>query len=264
LYRCPERQIGTQLPIPLSARLDALARIGADAWAPTTRKEVLSAVMLALAPSARASRKALNAYRSATVADAVIEGWIANWRFFYPPGSSGPRTQYTLFEEVPEAPDPPPYCQPGELLATAAAYRIGMTVPRPLAARIDLIVKLANAAGQRTTRHELVVAAILAATTDPPRLARQLHTYSHATAAAIAGQPTERIFRWPEIRTHPARRGRVILLPTHAESNDLPTARACRGRRVPSPNAPTDRPSRTAVEGESLTERDEKLIDEGT
>jgi hypothetical protein len=232
LYRCPELQIGTQLPIPLSARLDALAKIGTDAWAPTTRKEVLGAVMLAFPPTIRALRKALNAYRTARVADAIVEGWLEEWRYFYPPGSAGPRTQYSLFEEVPQEPEPPPQCDPSELLSTAAAYRIGMVIPSPLAARIDLLVKLANTAGLRTTRQELVAAAILAATTDQSRLARQLHAYWHGTAgdAAIAGQPAEAIFKWPEGR--PPRFRRAAR--TNRENRSEPPARAP-GRRVSAP-----------------------------
>ena len=208
LYRCPERQIGTQLPIPLSARLDALAGVGTDAWAPTTRKEVLCAVMLAFPPTPRALRKTLNAYRSAKVADAVVERWVQEWRFFYPPGSPGPRTQYTLFEKVPPKPDPPPHCYPSEPLSTAATYRIGMIIPSPLAGRIDLLVELANAAGLRSTRQELVAAAILAAPTDGTRLARQLHAYWHATAAdaVIAGQPDKSIFE-PPVASTAGRRG---------------------------------------------------------
>ncbi len=203
LYRCPERQVGTQLPIPLSARLDALSGVGTDAWAPTTRKEVLCAVMLAFPPTTRALRKTLKGYRSAKVADAVVERWVQEWRFFYPPGSPGPRTQYSLFEEVPEKPDPPPHCYPSEPLSTAATYRIGMIIPSPLAGRIDLLVELANAAGLRTTRQELVAAAILAAPTDGTRLARQLHAYWHGTAAdaVIAEQPTAPIFKRPAAST---------------------------------------------------------------
>jgi hypothetical protein len=166
--------------------------------------------MLAVRPTTRSLRETLNRYRSATVADAVVKRWVPTWRFFYPPGAPGPRTQYTLFEKVPEKPEPPPHCHPSELLSTAAAYRIGMIVPSPLAGRIDLIVELANAAGLRTTRLELVAAAILAAPTDRTRLARQLHAYWHGTAAdaVIAKQPTAPIFKRPAVR-RPARARRA-------------------------------------------------------
>jgi hypothetical protein len=240
LYRCPERQIGTQLPIPLSTRLDALAGIGNKAWAPTTRKEVLCAVMLALPPTTRALRKTLNGYQSATVADAFVEGW-EDWRFLYPPTSPGPRVQLNLFQEVPV---PEPHCDPGELLSTAAAYRIGMIIASPLAGRIDLLVELVNSAGQRTTRKELIAAAILAAPLDETRLARQLHTYWHATAAdtAIAGQPTESIFEWPSPHTHAKQRRPRSKPRTPSLDSPIPSApsnaRRTRKRVVPPPDPP--------------------------
>ena len=193
---------------------------------------MLCAVILAFPPTIGALRNALNAYRTA---GSRTPSSRAGWRSgdTYQPGSAGPRTQYSLFEEVPQQPEPPRQCDPSELLSTAAAYRIGMVIPSPLAARIDLLVKLANTAGLRTTRQELVAAAILAATTDRSRLARQLHAYWHGTAAdaAIAGQPAEAIFKWPEGRPPRFRRTARI---NRGNRSEPPPDRPL-GRRVPAP-----------------------------
>ena len=199
LWRCPERQIGTRLPIPLSARLDVLAEIGKDAWAPISRKEVLCAVILDLPPTSRALGRAVMGYRSATVSDACVPGWPLE-RFLRQPNSPGRRAEPRLFREiavatphgrefrdVPDASDPGSLpCHPDERLYSAAAYRIGMIIPSPLADRADLLVVHANAAGLMTTRQELVAAVILAAPSDPKWLARHLRQYWHATVADAA------------------------------------------------------------------------------
>jgi hypothetical protein len=193
LIDCPEREIGVWLPMPLSARLDGLARIGRYAWAPTSRKEVVSALLLAGSPNEKKLKLSLERYHGARVADAVVAG-IEEWRFLFAPNARGPRVQLSLLE----AGMPPveePVANPAEQLAAARAYRTGMLVDSPLAGRLELLVQIADEAGMKTTRKDLVAALILDAPTDGAKLAKQLARYWHATVAdaVIPGLPADAI-----------------------------------------------------------------------
>jgi hypothetical protein len=209
LIDCPEREIGVWLPMPLSARLDGLARIGHYAWAPTTRKEIISALLLAGSANGKKLKLLFKQYDAARVLDVFVEG-IEQWRFLYAPNARGPRVQLSLFEES-MPPDEEPVADPTERLATARAYRTGMLIDSPLAGRLDLLVQVAAEAGMKATRKDLLAALILDANTDGAKLAKQLARYWHGTVgdAVIPGLPTDPIVSWPERRTARDRRERA-------------------------------------------------------
>jgi hypothetical protein len=225
LCRESERRIGARLPVPVSARLDVLVAIGNDAWAPTSRKEALSAVLLALKPGRL--RAILESFRNARVADAYVSPW-PDWRFLYPPGSPGPHKQLSLLKEF-EQPDELPACTPDELLAEAADYRIGLEIAWPLVTRTDLLVTVANEAQLETSRQEVIAAAVLAAPADSKWLARRLHSYWHApvAAAAVPGFPVELVLDPPTSHGRASRtHRRISRSPRTGPPPDVPRRRA--------------------------------------
>jgi hypothetical protein len=181
LIDCPERQVGVWLPVPISARLDALARIGYRAWAPTTRKEVVSALLLDARADSKWLRAVLERFSRALVADALVPG-EQEWRFLYPPGSPGPRRQLALDEAL-EQPSEAPFAEPGEPLPLARAYRIGMLVASPLSGRLSLLVTVARDSGIRTNRKDVLAALVLASPTEGRKLAVALERYWHGTVS---------------------------------------------------------------------------------
>jgi hypothetical protein len=187
LYRCPERQVGVELPIPLSGRLDVLREIGEDAWAPTRRKELLSALLLAAPSDGRALKQILARYRTRKVSDAFVEPY-EHWRFLYPPTSPGPRAQLTIGDEPP--PSAAPTMSIDEALCSAQDYRIGMMVASPLAGRLKILLSLVKGAGENTSQRELIGAIVLAAPASGAELARMLERYWHGTVsdALVAGR----------------------------------------------------------------------------
>jgi len=58
---------------------------------------------------------------------------------------------------------------------------IGLTIPAPLSDRINALVDLVDAAGERTSRKELIAALILAARPISDELASALRTYRQAS-----------------------------------------------------------------------------------
>ena len=60
--------------------------------------------------------------------------------------------------------------------------QISVSIPRPLNARLDALVELANRAGENTTRKEVMAALILAAPDDGGALADRVRTYRRARA----------------------------------------------------------------------------------
>jgi hypothetical protein len=200
LIRCPERQVGVWIPVPLSARLGELARIGYDAWAPTTRKEVLSALLLAASADGKKLKRLLDGYTRALVADAFVGG-AEQWRFLYPPGSPGPAPQRSLFDaREGEPPHAERVADPNEQLSTTRAYRMGMLVSSPLAGRLELLVRAADEAGVRTTRKDMIAALVLSAPADAAKIAKQLSRYWHGTVsdALIPGLPEDPIVSLPQ------------------------------------------------------------------
>jgi hypothetical protein len=229
LYRCPERQIGVWLPIPLSGRLDALTRIGEAAWAPTRRKEALSALLLAANPSSGALATLLERYRASKVQDAFVEGFDETM-FLYPPGSPGPREQLRLWNDKREIPTPRlPTIAPDDELPAAEDFRIGMQVASPLAGRLKILQAIAQAGGARTSRRELIGAILLDAPTGGGELKRILDRYWHATVAnaLIEGEDAAVILDIPIRPRRRAGSSRARVPPKPAN----PTLRAPAGTR---------------------------------
>jgi hypothetical protein len=249
LYRCAERQIGVWLPIPLSGRLDVLRDIGQDAWAPTRRKELVSALLLDAPADAGSLQQMLTRYRAAKVSDAFIQPY-ENWRFLYPPDSPGPREQLDLWGNV--APSEPPAASADEPLAGAKDYRTGMMVASPLAWRLKVLLSIARETGERTSQRELIGAVVLAAPSSGPRLARMLGKYWHGTVAdaLIAGRDESAV---PAVshsyssRSAAARRQRRTATRPRAKQQPIAPADAKRSvtTRVEAPNPPKDPSTQT-------------------
>src|SRR5690349_5574542 len=66
-------------------------------------------------------------------------------------------------------------------LRDAPEEGIGLTIPAPLSDRINALVDLVDAAGERTSRKELIAALILAARPLSDELATALRTYRGAS-----------------------------------------------------------------------------------
>ena len=62
---------------------------------------------------------------------------------------------------------------------------VGLSLPLPITARIDLLVELAEQAGERTSRKEIVAACILAAPDRADELIRWLHIYRSSPADSV-------------------------------------------------------------------------------
>lgn len=77
------------------------------------------------------------------------------------------------------------------LLPQCPEKSVGLALPAPISDRLDELVRLAEAAGERTTRKELVASLILAAPSSGEDVSVLLRTYrrSKARAARIAGSP---------------------------------------------------------------------------
>jgi hypothetical protein len=69
---------------------------------------------------------------------------------------------------------------------------VGLSFPLPISDRLDALVALAEASGERTNRKELVASLILAAPSQGPELARRVRRYRQASAGEtlLAGQET--------------------------------------------------------------------------
>ena len=68
-------------------------------------------------------------------------------------------------------------------LRDCAEEQAGVSVPAPLNARLDALVDSANAAGENTTRKELLAALLLATPADSKKLIAHVRAYRVATAA---------------------------------------------------------------------------------
>jgi len=88
--------------------------------------------------------------------------------------------------------------------------QVGLSIPRPLNARLDALVQRVTAAGENTSRKELLAALLLEASEDPRALAEALRRYRTAEArdVAIPGVPEEEFLEHQEHRPGPRpRRG---------------------------------------------------------
>src|SRR3989442_12570636 len=61
---------------------------------------------------------------------------------------------------------------------------VGLSLPVPITARIDQLVELAEQAGERTSRKEIVATCILGAPDDADELVRWLRIYRRSPAAS--------------------------------------------------------------------------------
>jgi hypothetical protein len=75
------------------------------------------------------------------------------------------------------------------LLRDAPEEGIGVTVPAPLSDRINALVDLLDAAGERTSRKELIAALILAARPVSDELADAVRTYRRASVREALTEP---------------------------------------------------------------------------
>ena len=62
---------------------------------------------------------------------------------------------------------------------------VGLSLPVPVNARIDLLVELAEQAGERTSRKEIVAVCILGAPDGADELVRWLHIYRRSPADSV-------------------------------------------------------------------------------
>jgi hypothetical protein len=62
---------------------------------------------------------------------------------------------------------------------------IGLSLPLPISARVDLLVALAEQAGERTSRKEIVAACILGAPDGAEELVRWLRVYRRSPADSV-------------------------------------------------------------------------------
>ncbi|MFF4876339.1 hypothetical protein [Micromonospora sp. NPDC000668] len=88
------------------------------------------------------------------------------------------------------------------LLPECPEKRIGLALPAPISERLDELVRLAEANGDRTNRKELVASLILAAPESGADVSDLLHAYrrSSARAARLDGNADEPTIA---IRSHP-------------------------------------------------------------
>lgn len=72
---------------------------------------------------------------------------------------------------------------PTTLLRDCPEDQIGISIPSPLNARLDLLVERANTSGERTTRKELLAALLLDASDQGEELGLAVRRFRAATAA---------------------------------------------------------------------------------
>lgn len=72
LAKCPERNIGLYMPIPLSNRVDDLVDLVEATAERTTRKELIAALLYAAPTDAKELSEIVKAYRVASARDALI------------------------------------------------------------------------------------------------------------------------------------------------------------------------------------------------
>ena len=86
-----ETQINLAVAVPLNARLDALVAIAEDAGDNTSRKEIVSALLLEAPDDANALAERLRRFRQASVQDSFIPGFEDAFFLNPDPRSPGPR-----------------------------------------------------------------------------------------------------------------------------------------------------------------------------
>ncbi len=88
---------------------------------------------------------------------------------------------------------------------------VGLSFPLPISDRLDALVSLAEASGERTNRKELVAALILSAPSEGPELAQRLRSYRQASAgdAVLDGQETSAVLTIARRRPGPRPRRQI-------------------------------------------------------
>jgi hypothetical protein len=96
---------------------------------------------------------------------------------------------------------------------------IGLSLPIPITARIDLLVELAEQAGERTSRKEIVATCILGAPDGAEELVRWLRLYrkSPADSTATGGARLEDVLELRPARPGPRARHWRHRSPPRAE-----------------------------------------------
>lgn len=111
---------------------------------------------------------------------------------------------------------------PDVQLRYCAERRIGLDLPPPISDRIDDLIDVAEAGGERTTRKEIVAALILAARPNQAELARLLKEYRlcRVRDARVREGPTAGVVPFPNPPPGPRKR----RLAQRAERRDGPGA----------------------------------------
>jgi hypothetical protein len=187
LRRAPARQIVAVVPAAINGRLEALIRVADEAGVPTSRKELVAAIVHGAPTSPGRLRALIARYRSANSAS-VDEALVA----YQPLDLEVDPLGAPVSESPPPLPDailtesPSPF--PG------SDVRISVKIPEPLKPRLDSLVKRAKGTHGDLTRQELLAALILSISELPRRLARLLQNYRTASVEAtiIKGDDPER------------------------------------------------------------------------
>jgi hypothetical protein len=172
------------VPVALTGRLDSLTKAADEAGLPTSRKELVAAIIHAARPTPRKLSATVRRFRGAQVRDAFVPGQSHD-AVLRPLRTPGPRQrrlwdgQGLLWEEDPSEPVAQPL-DADDALGRVPLRRIGIELPEPLSARLDDLVEEAENAREVTSRQELIAALILTAPTAPNDLGRILREYRTA------------------------------------------------------------------------------------
>lgn len=206
LRQAPLLEVGITVPEILSDQVDALVAACDRADCPTTRREVIAAVLLAAPADPSTLRRYLRAYRSAP-ADAS-PGYPLTW-------SAHDESEVAV-----------PLCR-------TPTRRIGLSVPGPLSARLDALLAGVRRTGEDTTRQELVAMLILASIPGDD-LAATVQQYRAATIAdaQVAGAD-DSSFTDPRAQPRGRRPRALTIDPADVGQQPRPAGRRPVSRRHP-------------------------------
>jgi hypothetical protein len=172
----PTRQVALAVPAPISGRLDALLALANAADEPGTRAELIAALILGAQLSPDWLAGLVTDYRTAKVRDSFIPSF--NERLFLSPvrrpGPRGPDLDETAAAQSQRAGD---HIDPTSDLRDAPVVRLSPAIPEPLDDRLEELVNLADSAGARTSRSEIVGGLIFRAEPSADALADLLRRY---------------------------------------------------------------------------------------
>jgi hypothetical protein len=189
LRRARSRQIVAVVPAAIDGRLKALMRAADEAGAPTSRKELIAAIVHGAPTSVGRLRALIARYRNATVEDAFVAGQSVD----------------LVLNRVGASVSEPPPLPPDVILTESLSpfpgpdfpgpdIRISVNVPEPLKPRLEGLLERAKGAHRYLTRQELLAALILATPEPPSALRRLLQNYRIASVeqTIIKGDDPER------------------------------------------------------------------------